>query len=291
MIEEIVGENGFYWVAGSYLLMVLLERVSYVILRPGAWDSNDANSNLMNTIINGVFDGLVGGFVFMGIYSFLYNNLAIWSIPANFFGWICIFLLNDLAYYSNHRLEHRTGLFWALHLPHHSSQHFNTTIAPRGTLIDQTGLGSPFYYLLPIVGVSPVMFIVVRFFANQWSVFSHSGIIGKMGFLEFLLMTPHNHSVHHGRQAIYLDKNYAQTLLIWDMLLGTYQKRTEDPDYGLVEQMDSTSIWDIQTWGVRKLFGKLQNARNLSDKFKCLVMPPEWISKGTEIIENSEGSS
>ena len=46
--------------------------------------------------------------------------------------------------------------------------------------------------------------------------------IKSLGPLEYILNTPSHHRVHHGRNPYCIDKNYAGTLIIWDMLFGMY---------------------------------------------------------------------
>jgi hypothetical protein len=86
--------------------------------------------------------------------------------------------------------------------------------------------------------------------------------------------------VHHGTQAKYLDRNYGQTLLIWDRLFGTWQPEEVPPVYGLVNQMNSHRIWDIQTWGVRGLLNEMRRAPRWQDKLHYLIKPPGWRHDG-----------
>ena len=54
-----------------------------------------------------------------------------------------------------------------------------------------------------------------------------------MGVLEGIMDTPSAHRVHHGSNAIYIDKNFGGVLIIWDKLFKTYQPETEKVNYGL----------------------------------------------------------
>lgn len=57
--------------------------------------------------------------------------------------------------------------------------------------------------------------------------------IGRLGLLEWVLNTPSNHRVHHGRDPKYIDRNHGGTLMVWDRLFGTYQTEEEEPVYGI----------------------------------------------------------
>lgn len=70
-------------------------------------------------------------------------------------------------------------------------------------------------------------------------------MIPKLGWLEYIINTPSQHRVHHGRNPYCIDKNYAGTLCIWDRLFGTFAEEkdghgnnekveVEEVKYGLV---------------------------------------------------------
>ena len=52
--------------------------------------------------------------------------------------------------------------------------------------------------------------------------------IGKLGWLDRVLVTPSNHRVHHAQNAMYIDKNYGGILILWDRLFGTFQDERDD---------------------------------------------------------------
>ena len=277
---EVSGPNAFLWALGTYVSMVLIERVFYIFQERAHWNEADARANVINNSINAIGDSLLGGPLFVATY-FLVYELRLFDVPYLWWGWVAAFLLNDLAYYVDHRISHRTGLFWAIHTSHHSSQEMNLTVSARGTLLGIGGLMQPAYFvLLPLMGVPFAMFIAAKFFGNLWGIFNHTRLVRRMGFLDEVLATPANHRVHHGTEAKYLDRNYGQTLIIWDRLFGTFQREEEEPTYGLVKQMESNRIWDIQTWGARVLWADVKRANRWRDKLRYLIMPPGWKHDG-----------
>ena len=225
-------------------------------------------------------DALLGGALFAGIYVTLHDQVRLFDWPVTALGWVSAFVLRDLAYYVDHRIAHRTGFFWAFHIAHHSSREMNLTVSSRGSVFSLGGTLSPAYFLLPILGVPFWMFVVVGFVGSLWGIFNHTRLVRRMGWLDAILCTPSNHRVHHGIEAKYLDRNYGQTLLIWDRLFGTWQREDEEPTYGLVKQQESDRIWDIQTAGPRWLWEQLQSAPRWQDKLRYLVMPPGWRHDG-----------
>lgn len=272
--------EGFAITFGTYMAMMLAERLAYMFEPEHRWNEREAIANIVNQSFTTIVEALVFGGLFIAAYVWLYAHARMATIPFLWWGWVLAFLLNDLAYYLDHRMAHRVGFFWAIHTTHHSSREMNLLVSSRGTVLSGGGLMSPAYLLLPLVGLHPAMFLAVKFFGNLWGIFNHTRLVRRMGWLENWLCTPANHRVHHGTQPAYLDRNYGQTLLIWDRLFGTWQREEEPPVFGLVEQMDSHRIWDIQTWGMRKLIADMRAAPALADKVGYLVMPPGWRHDG-----------
>jgi sterol desaturase/sphingolipid hydroxylase (fatty acid hydroxylase superfamily) len=272
--------EGFMIALWTYLFMVLVERLLDIPMNRKVWHDRDALANVISGIFRAVVGALLTGALFMAIYMPIYNNLRIFDIPFTWWGWVAVFLLNDLAYYADHRLSHRSGFLWAIHTTHHSSREMNCLVANRGTVLDLNGAISPLHFMLPLLGVHPAMFLAAKFFGNLWGIFNHTKLVKRMGFLEGLLMTPANHRVHHGNDIKYLDKNYAQVFAIWDRMFGTFQREEEEPTYGLVRQMDSFKLWDIQTWGAQWLWERMRAAPTWRDRFMYLIKPPGWSHDG-----------
>jgi sterol desaturase/sphingolipid hydroxylase (fatty acid hydroxylase superfamily) len=272
--------SGFPIVFGTYIAMLAIERITYLLVDRDAWNEDDAWANVRSSLVNTGVQIVLTGAIFMGIYVFLYQNVRLFDWPFVWWAWVLAFLLNDLAYYADHRMAHRVGFFWALHTTHHSSREMNLLVSSRGTPLDLGGVMSPTYFLLPVLGVPPAMFLAVKFFGNLWGIFNHTRLVKRMGVLEKLLATPANHRVHHGTEPKYLDRNYGQTLIIWDRLFGSYQREEEEPTYGLVKQMDSYRVWDIHTWGVRQLIAQIRSAPRWQDKLLYIVKPPGWSHDG-----------
>ena len=280
-IAQKVGDGSGFWIIfGSYMAMVFAERLVYALRRNAEWHEREARANVFNQLVNEAVGALLTGALFMGIYVLIYNNVRLFDIPFAGWAWMLAFLLNDLAYYVDHRISHRSGFFWAFHIPHHSSQEMNLLVSPRGSIFGLNGVISPTYFLLALIGLPPAMFLAVKFFGNLWGIFNHTRLIHRMGFLEGILATPANHRVHHGTETKYLDRNYGQTLILWDRMFQSWQPEEEEPTYGLVKQMDSHRIWDIQTWGIRWLIGQVRSADRWSDKCLYLIKPPGWSHDG-----------
>ena len=58
----------------------------------------------------------------------------------------------------------------------------------------------------------------------------HTQLIRRMGVLDYILVTPSNHRVHHAQNQRYIDKNYGGVLILWDRMFGTFEdERDDDP--------------------------------------------------------------
>ena len=147
-----------------------------------------------------------------------------------------LFFADDLAYYVFHRVSHESRVFWASHVVHHSSQHYNLSTALRQTWVPMTYL--PFWLPLPLLGFEPWMVLL----AQSWSLIYQFGLhterIGKLPrTLEAVLNTPSHHRVHHGANEQYLDRNYGGILVIWDRLFGSFEPEGERVRYGLTKNI------------------------------------------------------
>jgi sterol desaturase/sphingolipid hydroxylase (fatty acid hydroxylase superfamily) len=60
----------------------------------------------------------------------------------------------DLIYYWNHRFMHEARYMWAIHVVHHSSEHYNLSTALRQPVADAFGTFVP-YSLLCLLGIRP----------------------------------------------------------------------------------------------------------------------------------------
>ena len=80
---------------------------------------------LGNNISSIVFAGLIGAWS-----VFVYQH-RLFDIPFAWWIWVLAFVLDDFLYYWSHRLAHTVRWFWADHVVHHSSQHYNLTTALR----------------------------------------------------------------------------------------------------------------------------------------------------------------
>lgn len=264
-----------------YVLLLGGERVAHFVFeKDRRWDDRDAFTNV---VITGVFlavDVFVGAVLPVAALFWLYENVRIATLGFGPVGWLIAFLAYDLAWYIDHRIAHRTGLFWAFHHVHHSSNEYNMTVASRGFVLDNTLLTRPFFFVLPVLGMSPLHLLVVKLVTNVYGIAQHTRLVPKLPVLDAVLATPSNHRVHHGSDEKYLDRNYGEVLILWDRLFGTYQREEEEPTYGVVDRLESYNVVTIETAGLRWFARKLRSMPTWADRLRCLVYPPGWYPDG-----------
>ena len=194
----------------------------------------------------GIAERLLNLFIaasFYQVYHWVYANYAIFDISTKWYVWILLLLSTDLVWYWYHRLGHEINFLWAAHIVHHQSEEFNLSAAARITTI-QAVFRNVFWCILPLIGFHPNMIITILLAHGAYSFFTHTQLVGKLGWLENILITPSLHGVHHASDEKYLDKNYGDVFVFWDKLFGTFQKEEEAPKYGLTHPIKSYSfLW------------------------------------------------
>ena len=128
------------------------------------------------------------------------------------------------------------------------------------------------------MGVPTEIFAIIapiHLFLQFWY---HTRLINKMGFLEYILVTPSHHRVHHAINPEYLDKNYSQIFIIWDKFFGTFQCELDNvnPVYGTLRPV---STWNPIIINFKHLIQLIKDAwytDKIIDKLKIWFMPTGW---------------
>lgn len=180
---------------------------------------------------------------FYVLYDFIYKHFSIVKIPTTWYIWVILLLATDFIWYWYHRLGHEINLFWGAHIVHHQSEQFNYTVSARITTL-QALIRNLFWCLLPLIGFEPGMVISILVVHGTYSFFTHTQLIGKLGWLENILITPSHHGVHHAANEKYINKNYGDIFVFWDKLFGTFQVEEEKPFFGLTKPLTRYSfLW------------------------------------------------
>jgi len=266
-----------------FVFAMLLEFVVSSNKNMKSYTAKDAFSSIAMGLGN-VFIGFLSKlFVFAALY-YVYESFRIFTIPITWWSFVILFFLDDFSYYWFHRTSHENRFFWASHVVHHSSRHYNLSTALRQTWTG--GFYSFIFWLwLPLLGFHPGMILFQMSISLLYQFWIHTELIQQMPkWIEFFFNTPSHHRVHHGSNPIYLDRNHAGILIIWDRLFGTFQPelKHEKVKYGLVVNIKTYNpiLIAFNEWGA--LFKDLIT-RNLSvtNRIKYLYKPPGWKHDGT----------
>ncbi len=190
-------------------------------------------------------------------------------------GWATALVGWDLIYYWNHRFMHESRFMWAIHVPHHSSERYNLSVALRQPVADGLGTFVP-YGLLSFLGVRPSMIETARSVNLLYQYWVHTETIPKLGRFEAQMNTPSHHRVHHGSNPQYIDRNHGGILISWDKAFGTFEPEDEKVVYGLTKNLHTFSPLSIifREYGdiVRDVF----RAKGWRNRLSFVFRGPGW---------------
>lgn len=237
----------------------------------------DAISSISSGITNTTKDVLGLSIVILS-YGWLVDHFAIIHIQSSVWLYIIAFVSLDFAGYLVHRINHEYNFFWNSHIIHHSSEDFNLACALRQNISIFFRVFTIFLLPAALLGVPGNVIAVVaplHLFAQFWY---HTEHIGKMGFLEKIIVTPSHHRVHHAINKEYLDKNYGQIFIFWDKWLGTYQEELPHvkPVYGITRPVRTWNPIKINFMHLWLLTKDAWRTKNIKDKFRIWLMPTGW---------------
>ncbi|MDA9294991.1 sterol desaturase family protein, partial [Flavobacteriaceae bacterium] len=261
----------------SFMILVLVEILYGVWKKKQTYTLMDTISSLSSGTTNLLKD-LLGIGVIIISYPFLREQLSVITMEESALLYFIAFVCIDFASYWSHRLNHSINVFWNRHVVHHSSEEFNLACALRQSISGLIGFGALFLLPAAILGVPHNIITVLaplHLFGQFWY---HTRHIGKLGWIEYILVTPSQHRVHHAINPEYVDKNLAAIFSIWDRLFGTFQEELDDVPcvYGTLKPVRT---WNPILINYQHLWGLTQDAwraKNWGDKLKLWFMPTGW---------------
>ena len=209
----------------------------------------------------------------------------LFDIPMSaWWAWVAIFFLEDLTYYWFHRISHERRFWWAAHVNHHSSQHYNLSTALRQTWTG--GVNGSWLLWLPLafLGFPPAMIFIQKGISLIYQFWIHTEAVRRLPApLEYVLNTPSHHRVHHARNPRYLDRNYAGILIIWDRLFGTFELERDDEPcrYGVVKNLGDFNLFRAAFHEWAAIGADLRTARNIKEAVMYVFGPPGWSPDGS----------
>lgn len=270
--------------APLYLVLLLVE---YVAVRRGMIAGSFREEDTHTSLIMGI-GSIVGAMVFGSVGAvavwWAYEN-RITTIGFAWWSFVLCFIIDDLRFYWGHRISHRSRWFWAAHVVHHSSEHYNLSTALRqpwtGTITGLVILAVPMVWL----GFHPALVAFCASLNLFYQFFLHTEAVRRLPrWAEAVLNTPSHHRVHHARNPRYLDANYAGTLIVWDRLFGTFvpELDRDPPTYGLVYNINTFNPITValgEYWGILK--DVFKPGVSLVGRVKYVFAPPGFSHDGS----------
>lgn len=261
----------------AFLALIVLESVIARMRGMRINQGADTISSLGSGITNIVKD-VLGLSVAIVSYDWMAGHLALVRLEATWQLYLVAFIVKDFAGYWMHRFEHKVNFLWNRHIIHHSSEEFNLSCALRQSISSVFVFITLFMVPAALLGVPAEVFAIVsplHLFAQFWY---HTRVIGRMGWLEMILVTPSHHRVHHAMNPPYLDRNYGQVLILWDRLFGTFQPELDHtpPVYGVSRPVRTWNPILINFQHLARMVQDAWHTRSLADKLRIWFMPTGW---------------
>ncbi len=260
-----------------FVILILIEIGYSIYVKKRAHNPLDTISSLSSGLTNIIKDSL-GLIVVLVSYPYLLNQLAVIEIQETWVVYVVAFIAIDFASYWNHRLNHKVNIFWNQHVIHHSSEEFNLACALRQPISNVLGYFSILMIPAAILGVPENVIDVLaplHLFAQFWY---HTKHIGKLGILEYIIVTPSQHRVHHAINPEYIDKNLAAIFCVWDRAFGTFQEELEEvpPVYGILKPAHTWNPILINFQHLWRIIVDAWHTKKWTDKIRIWFMPTGW---------------
>lgn len=272
----------------GFIALVLLEMLAARRRDRGRYNARDTLTSLSLGLGSTVAGVLTAGAV--GAMAIWFWNHRLLDIGYAWWAWPLCFVLDDLAYYWFHRTAHRVRWFWASHVIHHSSQHYNLSTALRQTWTGFLSLAFLFRLPLFLVGFPPAMVFFCAGLNLIYQFWIHTETIGRMPrWFEAVMNTPSHHRVHHATNPRYLDRNYAGVFIVWDRLFGSFVREEDQdrPRYGIVRQLGSFNLLWAAFHEWIGLARDVWRAPGLGNKLRYMFAPPGWSHDGSRDSSDS----
>ena len=250
------------------------------------------NNYRFNDTFTSISLGLISRFIpLLGIglqgaafaYIAVYFNLALFS-ASHLWVWVLAFFLYDLSYYWMHRLHHEVKVLWATHVVHHHGEEFNlyTAIRQSSTVLLWKWI---FYLPIFIVGIPPEVFVTVAGVNLVYQFWVHTEHIPKLGWYEYVFVSPSNHRIHHAQNKHYVDANYGGVFILWDRIFGTYKEEMEElkPIYGTAKPLRSWNPFKANLDIFREMLLDSSRTKSFKDKIGVWFSRPNWRPEDVKI--------
>ncbi|WP_270375078.1 sterol desaturase family protein [Marinicauda sp. Alg238-R41] len=267
----------------AFIALIVAEMIYARVTGKAQFEPGDTAASLTMGLGNTV-SGLALGFVAVAWFTYL-ERFALLEIGYVWWAFALAFVLDDFVYYWAHRMAHTVRWWWADHVVHHSSQHYNLSTALRQPWLSPLTLKFIFFgSWLVLIGFPPAMVAFVGALNLVYQFWIHTEVVKRLPYpVEMVMNTPSHHRVHHATNPCYLDSNFAGVFIIWDRLFGTFvpESATEPCRYGIVKNLGTHNPMVIclhEWWGIVK---DVRSARSPREVIGYWLGPPGWSPDGS----------
>lgn len=131
-------------------------------------------------------------------------------------------VLFDGLFFAIHRRLHRSDVLWQVHKVHHSSRQLDVLATTRTHAFEHLARNVPAQLALVTLGFPTTTITAAVLIMGGFGALNHSNLRLPLGWLEWLLVTPRMHRLHHVPATTLT--NYATVLSVWDRAAGSLQR-------------------------------------------------------------------
>ena len=280
-IQQLSQDKLLYFAVPVFVLAILIEAYFNKI----AYYKKDSVVSFIMMIFSAIVEFIPKVLAFVAFFYLYELSPFKDTVNRQWWAWLLLFFADDLSYYWFHRLNHEVRIFWAGHVPHHSSVYMNF-----GTALRQ-GVGERihkffFWLWIPLLGFDPIMIFTMMGISLVYQFWVHTELVDKLPkAIEFIFNTPSHHRVHHASNIRYLDCNHAGVLIIWDRIFGTFSeevKLIDKPKYGLTVNINTFNPIEVATHEYSAIWKDVKRANNWKDKLHYIFNAPGWSHDGED---------
>ena len=265
----------------GFIILMIVEILYAIKTHKDLYEVKDASASIALGLGNLVIGILTKAFIVV-FFAWIYKY-RIYTFAFNiWWSWVLCFFADDFSYYWAHRSAHTIRWFWASHVVHHSSEKYNLATALRQTWTSNITGAFIFWAWMPLVGFEPGMILLMQSVSLIYQFWIHTEAIDKMPkWFEFIFNTPSHHRVHHGSDILYLDKNNAGILIIWDRIFNTFQSEIFRPTYGLTKNVNTYNPIKIAFYEWINMAKDFKKSKNIHHVIGYMFNAPGWSHDGS----------
>ena len=128
----------------------------------------------------------------------------------------------DFLRYWLHRFSHENTTLWRLHAVHHSVEQLYWLNTGRFHPLEKTLQMSLDSVPFLLMGVAPEVLALYYLSYATNGFFQHCNIDLRYGVLNYIVGSAETHRWHHAREPRDSNANYGNTVIVWDVLFGTW---------------------------------------------------------------------